>query len=43
MGCFRYNEDAAVAITSHADPLTMNEKGVFFTAEGTAVASPIAA
>ena len=24
-------------------PLTMNEEGVFFTADGTAVASPIAA
>ena len=41
MGGFWYDEDAAAAITSHADPLTMNEEGVFFTADGTAVASPI--
>lgn len=42
-GGFWYDETAAAAITSHADPLTMNEEGVFFTADGTAVASPIAA
>ena len=42
-GGFWYDETAAAAITGHADPLTMNEEGVFFTADGTAVASPIAA
>ena len=42
MGSFWYDETAAAAITSHADPLTMNEEGIFFTADGTAVASPIA-
>ena len=42
-GGFWYDETAAAAITGHADTLTMNEEGVFFTADGTAVASPIAA
>ena len=42
MNGFWYNDAAAVAITSHADPLTMNESGVFSTADGVEVASPIA-
>ena len=42
MGGFWYDGEAAEAITRHADPLTMNEEGIFFTADGTAVASPIA-
>ena len=42
MGGFWYDGEAAEAITRHADPLTMNEEGVFFTADGKAVASPIA-
>ena len=42
MGGFWYDREAAEAITRHADPLTMNEEGVFFTADGKAVASPIA-
>ena len=42
MAGFWYDEDAAAAVTSHADPLIMNEKGVFFTSDGTEVASPIA-
>ena len=41
MNDFWYNAAAAAAITSHADPLTMNENGVFSTAEGVEVASPI--
>ena len=42
MNGFWYNDAAATAITSHADPLTMNESGVFSTADGVEVASPIA-
>lgn len=42
MNGFWYNAAAAAAITSHADPLTMNENGVFSTADGVEVASPIA-
>ena len=42
MNGFWYNDAAAVAITSHADPLSMNENGVFSTADGVEVASPIA-
>ena len=41
MGGFWYDEAAAAAITSHADPLTMNEEGIFCSADGTHVAAPI--
>ena len=41
MGGFWYNAESAAAIVSHADPLTMNEKGVFTTAEGEEVAAPL--
>ena len=39
---FWYDAENSAAITSHADPLTMDaETGAFLTAEGEAVASPI--
>ena len=41
MGGFWYNAESAAAIVSHADPLTMNENGVFTTAEGEEVADPL--
>ena len=41
MGGFWYDQDNTAAIVSHADPLTMDENGVFSTAEGEQVASPI--
>ena len=42
MNGFWYDAANAVAITSHADPLTQGENGVFSTADGAEVASPIA-
>ncbi len=41
MGGYWYDAENAAAIVSHADPLTMNEKGEFATLEGEAVAAPI--
>jgi hypothetical protein len=41
MGGFWYDQENTAAIVSHADPLTMDENGVFSTAEGEQVASPI--
>ncbi len=41
MGGFWYDNENTAAIVSHADPLTMDENGVFFTSEGVEVASPI--
>ena len=38
---FWYDADNAVAITSHADPLSIDENGVFTTGEGETVATPI--
>lgn len=41
MGGYWYDAGNTAAIVSHADPLTMNEKGEFATLEGEAVAAPI--
>lgn len=41
MNGFWYDADNAAAIVSHADPLTMDDNGVFTTAEGEEVATPI--
>ncbi len=41
MNGFWYDADNAAAITSHADPLAQGENGVFATADGAEVASPI--
>lgn len=42
MGDFWYDADNAAAIVSHPDPLTMDANGVFTTADGKTVATPIA-
>ncbi|MBQ7520818.1 MAG: hypothetical protein IJU12_10895 [Clostridia bacterium] len=42
MNGFWYDAVNTAAITSHADPLTMNDAGVFSTADGVEVAAPIA-
>ncbi len=42
MNGFWYDAANATAITSHADPLAQGENGVFSTADGAEVASPIA-
>lgn len=39
---FWYDAENAALITSHADPLTLNENGAFVTADGVQVAAPIA-
>lgn len=41
MNDFWYDKDAAVAITGHEDPLTIDDNGVFTTADGEEVAKPI--
>lgn len=41
MNSFWYDAANAAAITSHADPLTQGKNGVFATADGAEVASPI--
>ena len=41
MNGFWYDAANTAAITSHADPLTMNDAGVFSTADGIEVATPI--
>ena len=38
---FWYDADNGAAITSHADPLSIDESGVFTTADGETVATPI--
>lgn len=42
MNGFWYDAANATAITSHPDPLTQGENGVFTTSDGAEVASPIA-
>ena len=42
MNGFWYDAAGAVAITSHADPLTQGADGAFVTADGATVAGPIA-
>ena len=43
MNGFWYDAENTAAIVSHADPLAMDENGVFTTAEGETVASPMPA
>ena len=42
MSGFWYDADNAAAIVSYAGPLTMDDNGVFTTAEGEEIAMPIA-